>query len=267
MQNKATPPHPAFPHIENQLLARLSAEDLTRIRQELVPVFWKAERILLEQTAVIRQVWFPATSVVSLGVAVRPGLTCEAAIVGSYGIVGYEVFLGNEAALSRQVVQIGGVAYQLPLRTARAIFNDSTTFRRAVLSHISALHAEILQSAACHGLHSGRTRLARLLLQMQDCADGNPVLKLTHKTLANALGVQRTTISAVAIELQQEGLIAYRRGRIGILRRDRLEHAACECYRVIRANFEHFQPRSVELRQEGQASPRRPAGYRSHGLR
>lgn len=231
-------PHPT----KNQLLACLGQDELNRLRQELVPVSWQADRILLERMDTIRQIWFPVTCIASLSVAVEQGIACEAAIIGADGIIGYEAFLGSEVALSRQVVQIPGLAYQLPIKTARAIFEDSPLFHRGVMGYVAALHAEILQSVACHGLHAGRRRMARLLLQIQDCAHGDPIVNLTHEMLANVLGVQRTTITAAAMELQQEGLITYRRGRIELLHRDRLELAACECYGAIRANFERLLP-------------------------
>jgi CRP-like cAMP-binding protein len=226
----------------NRLLASLRAPELDRIKRELTPVSWKADHILLDRMDPIRYVWFPDTCVVSLTVALEDGITCEAGIIGADGIVGYEAFLGNNTALSRHVVQIGGIALQLPLKTARALFETSPAFHDLVLNYVSALHAETLQSVACHGLHSGRVRLARLLLQIQDRTHGNPMVNLTHEMMANVLGVQRTTVTAAALELQEEGLIAYRRGRIEIRHRDGLEHSACECYGTIRANFDRLLP-------------------------
>jgi CRP-like cAMP-binding protein len=226
----------------NRLLASLRAEEIDRIKRDLTPVNWKADHILLDRMDSIRYVWFPETCVVSLTVALEAGITCEAGIIGADGIVGYEAFLGNDIALSRHVVQISGIALQLPLKTARALFETSHAFHGLVLNYVSALHAETLQSVACHGLHSGRVRLARLLLQIQDRAHGNPVVNLTHEMLANILGVQRTTVTAAALELQEEGLIAYRRGRIEIRQRSALEHSACECYGTIRANCDRLLP-------------------------
>jgi CRP-like cAMP-binding protein len=226
----------------NHTLTALSIHDLSRIKNELVPVHWRADHVLCERMDAMRYVWFPETCIVSPTVVLKEGITCEAGIIGADGIVGYEAFLGNDVALSRLVVQIGGIALQLPLRTARALFQTSHIFRQLVLNYVSALHAETLQSVACHGLHSGRVRLARLLLQIQDRAHGNPVVNLTHEMLANILGVQRTTVTAAALELQQEGAIAYRRGRIEIRHRAGLERATCECYGTIRTNFDRLLP-------------------------
>jgi hypothetical protein len=226
----------------NRLLSTLSAQELSRIKQELVLVNWKADHILLEPMEPVRYVWFPETCVVSLSVALEQGVTCEAGMIGSDGVVGYEVFLGNDLALSRYVVQIAGMALQLPVRTAHSTFTSNAMFHDLLMHYVSALHAETLQSVACHGLHPGRVRLARLLLQIQDRANGTPVVNLTHELLANILGVQRTTVTAAAMELQQDGLISYRRGRIEILDRPGLELSACECYGTIRANFDRLLP-------------------------
>lgn len=242
----------------NRLLASLRADELHRIRRDLVLVNWKADHILLDRMDAIRYVWFPENCIVSLIVALEGGITCEAGIIGDDGIVGYEAFLGNDVALSRHVVQIGGMALQLPLKTARALFETDPSFHGLVLSYVSVLHAESLQSVACHGLHSGRVRLARLLLQIQDRTHGNPVVNLTHEMLANVLGVQRTTVTAAALELQEEGLIAYRRGRIEILHRIRLEHSACECYGTIRANCDRLLPQFS--RSSFPVEPRPPSG-------
>jgi CRP-like cAMP-binding protein len=224
------------------LLSTLSAREFSRIKQELVPVNWKADHILLEPMEPMRYVWFPETCVVSLSVALEQGVTCEAGIIGSDGVVGYEAFLGNDLAISRHVVQVAGRAMQLPVKIALSTFKSNADFHDVLMHYVSALHAETLQSVACHGLHPGRVRLARFLLQIQDRTHGTPVVNMTHEMLANVLGVQRTTVTAAAMELQQEGLIAYRRGRIELLDRAGLELAACECYGAIRANFERLMP-------------------------
>jgi CRP-like cAMP-binding protein len=205
-------------------------------------VNWKVDQTLLEPLEPLRYVWFPETCVVSLSVALEQGETCEAGIIGADGVVGYEAFLGNDLALSRHVVQVAGRALQLPVKTALSTFTSNAAFHDVLMHYVSALHAETLQSVACHGLHPGRLRLARFLLQIQDRTHGSPVINMTHEMLANALGVQRTTVTAAAMELHQEGLIAYRRGRIAILDRAGLELAACECYGAIRANFDRLLP-------------------------
>src|SRR3546814_7469663 len=151
-------------------------------------------------------VWFPETCVASLSVALEQGVTWEADISGSDVVVGYEAFLGNDLALSRVFVQVAGRALQLPIKTALSTFISSPVFHDVLMHYVSALHAETLQSVACHGLHPGRVRLARFLLQIQDRTQGSPVMNMTHELLANVLGVQRTTVTAAAMELQQEGL-------------------------------------------------------------
>jgi len=238
---ESAPRLPGLPPM-NRLLSTLSVQELGRIKQQLIPVNWEADHIILEPMEPVHYVWFPETCVVSLSVALEQGITCEAGIIGSDGVVGYEAFLGNDLALSRYVVQVAGIALQLPVKSALSAFTSNLMFHDLLMHCVSALHAETLQSVACHGLHTGRVRLARFLLQIQDHTHGSPVVNLTHEMLANVLGVQRTTVTAAAMELQQEGLISYRRGRIEILDRAGLELAACECYGAIRANFERLMP-------------------------
>lgn len=238
---ESAPRLPCLPPM-NRLLSTLSAQELSRIKQQLIPVNWEADHILLEPMEPVRYVWFPETCVVSLSVALEQGTTCEAGIIGADGVVGYEAFLGNDLALSRYVVQVAGIALQLPVKSALSTFASNSMFHDLLMHYVSALHAETLQSVACHGLHTGRVRLARFLLQIQDRTHGAPVVNLTHEMLANVLGVQRTTVTAAAMELQQEGLISYRRGKIEILDRAGLVLAACECYGAIRANFERLMP-------------------------
>src|SRR3546814_2838577 len=244
---ESAPRLPGLPPM-NRLLSTLSAQELGRIKQQLCPVSWEADHILLEPMEPVRYVWFPETCVISLSVALEQGITCEAGIIGSDGVVGYDSFLGNDLALSRYVVQVAGIALQLPVKPALSAFASNAMFHDLLMHYVSALHAETLQSVACHGLHTGRMRLARFLLQIQDRTHGSPVVNLTHEMLANVLGVQRTTVSAAAMELQQERLISYRRGRIEILHRAGLELAACECYGTIRAHFDRLWPDRTRTR-------------------
>src|SRR3546814_226198 len=181
---ESAPRLPGLPPM-NRLLSTLSAQELGRIKQQLSPVSWEADHILLEPMEPVRYVWFPETCVISLSVALEQGITCEAGIIGSDGVVGYESFMGNALALSRYVVQVAGIALQLPVKQALSAFASNSMFHDLLMHYVSALHAETLQSVACHGLHTGRMRLARFLLQIQDRTHGSPVVNLTHEIMAN----------------------------------------------------------------------------------
>jgi CRP-like cAMP-binding protein len=191
------------------------------------------------------------------------GSTAEVGILGCDGMVGYTAALGDRRALARALVQVPGDALHLPLRPVLAAFEASSGFRHIVLRYIGALHAEVLQSAACHALHPSEPRLARLLLMFQERGRGDVVMPLTHELLAGMLGVQRTTVTAAAGALQRAGLIAYRHGTIEIVDRAGLEKSACECYHVIRSHRERLYPppapesARVETCLEAEARPHR----------
>ena len=192
----------------------------------------------------MQDIWFPETCVIGLIVYMEGGSTAEVGILGCEGMVGYPAALGDRRALAYASVRVAGEALHLPAKAMLAAFESSPGFRNLVLHYIGALHAEVLQSAACHALHSAELRLARLLLMFQDRGSNNGVIPLTHDQLAGMLGVQRTTVTAAAGTLQHAGLIAYRHGTITILDRAGMETAACECYRVIRSHREHLLPSS-----------------------
>jgi CRP-like cAMP-binding protein len=222
----------------NRLLAAIKTSDLHRLELDLQLVCLKAGHVLAEPGEPMQAIWFPETCVVALTVYMEGGSTAQVGILGSDGIVGYPAALGDRQPLARALVQIPGDALYLPLKAMLAIFEASSGFRHLVLRYIGALHAEVLQSAACHALHPAETRLVRLLLMFQDRGRIDGVIPLTHELLAEMLGVQRTTVTAAAGALQRAGLIAYRHGTIEILDRAGLEKAACECYHVIRSHRE-----------------------------
>jgi CRP-like cAMP-binding protein len=226
----------------NQLFAALSSSDFHRLGLDFQLVRLRAGDVLAEPGDPVHDIWFPETCIVALTVHMEEGSTAEVGILGFDGVVGYPVIFGDRRALARAVVQVAGDALRVPAKPLLAAFEASSGFRRVVLRHIGALHAETLQSAACHALHPAELRLARLLLMFQERGSGGAAVPLTHELLAGMLGVQRTTVTAAAGALQRGKLIAYRHGMIEILDRAGLEKAACECYRVIRSHCEHLLP-------------------------
>jgi CRP-like cAMP-binding protein len=226
----------------NRLLAALKPSDLHRLELDLQLVRLRSGQVLAEPGEPVQHIWFPETCIVALTVYMEGGRSAEVGILGCDGMVGYPAALGDNRALARALVQVPGDALHLPLKPMLAAFEASPGFRHLVLRYIGALHAEVLQSAACHALHPAELRLARLLLMFQDRGRGDAVMPLTHEFLAGMLGLQRTTVTAAAGALQRAGLIAYRHGTIEILDRAGLEKAACECYQVIRSHCERLLP-------------------------
>jgi CRP-like cAMP-binding protein len=228
--------------IRNRLLNALKSNDLLRLEPELQLVRLRPNHLLAEPGEPMQDIWFPETCIIGLTVYMERGSTAEVGILGCDGMVGYPAALGDRRALAYALVQVPGDALHLPVKAMLAAFESNPGFRNLVLHYIGALHAEVLQSAACHALHSAELRLARLLLMFQDRGSSNGLIPLTHDQLAGMLGVQRTTVTAAAGALQHAGLIAYRHGTIAILDRAGMETAACECYRVIRSHCEHLLP-------------------------
>jgi CRP-like cAMP-binding protein len=226
--------------LHNRLLVALNSSDWHRLELNLQLVHLRPGHVLAEPGEPTQDIWFPETCIVALTVYMEGGSTAEVGILGCDGMVGYPAALGDRCSLARALVQVPGDALHLPLKPMLAAFEASPSFRHLLLRYIGALHAELLQSAACHALHPAELRLARLLLMFQDRGSGDVVVPLTHELLAGMLGVQRTTVTAAAGALQRAGLIAYRHGTIEILDRARLEEAACECYHVIRSHCERL---------------------------
>jgi CRP-like cAMP-binding protein len=193
-------------------------------------------------------VYFPLSGVISLVTVMAGGGAAEVATVGSEGMVGLPVFLGADFAPCEALCQVPGEAWRMPAAAFREAVQTAATVAPAgrgsplvaLLQHYThALIIEIGQTAACNRLHRITERCARWLLQAHDRVEGDQFL-LTHGFLAQMLGVRRATVTTVMGGLQQSGLIRYTRGRVTIVERRRLEAAACECYRVVKAEFDRL---------------------------
>jgi CRP-like cAMP-binding protein len=226
------------PQGENRLLAGLPGG----VRQELAA---RAEKIsldlktpLYQSNEKIAHVYFPLSGVMSLVIRMSDGTAVEVASIGNEGLVGTPVFLGAERSSTDALCQVPGDA----LKLAVADFKDflrQQNLHDLVRRYTQALIIQISQSTACNHLHSVHERMCRWLLMMHDRVAA-PELALTQEFLAQMLAVRRPTVTVVAGTLQQAKLIEYRRGRIRILDREGLEKGACECYHVVRREFERL---------------------------
>jgi CRP-like cAMP-binding protein len=219
----------------NRLLSAIGAHDLLALHLRDVPLM--QGMVLQEQEAPVEHVYFPLSGVISLISVMENGDMVQTAMVGRDGAVGAFGGLGPWNAFSRAVVQLPGMAAVVPVARFQAAVAQCDSIRSLVLRFKEALLAQVQQTAACNALHPLEARLARWLLQTSDLAD---VLQLPLKQdfIAEMLAVRRTTVTLVAGKLQQDGLISYRRGRIVILDRPRLEETACECYGTMRGRTE-----------------------------
>ncbi|MEW5683561.1 MAG: Crp/Fnr family transcriptional regulator [Pseudomonadota bacterium] len=242
MTQLQTAPALLRPRKANRLLRALSARDFAVLEPHLQPIPLPAGKVLFEPGDDVVTTYFPATgAMVSLLIVTRDGREVEAATIGSEGAVGGIVSEGHKPAFGRAVVQVGGEGFAIPTSHLEAAKTGSARFGDLFARYADALLAQMMQSIACNALHSVEERFARWLLSSHDRA-GDDVIQLTQQSMAEMLGVQRTTVTAVTGALQARGLIRAHRGRVEVVDRRGLERAACECYRAVEDHFAGLLP-------------------------
>lgn len=231
----------------NGILGAMTDSDFELIAPALRTVVLSRGAVLVEPGVPLAYVWFPHDCVVSLATVLSDGTAADAATIGCEGLVGFMSALGNGRGLGCGVARIGGTASRLDRRRFLELFEARSSLRSLCLRYAGAFLAQVLQSVACNAHHPVEARLARCLLTLQDCARRDN-LSVTHDFLANMLGNNRSTVTLTARLLQEQGLIAQRRGALSIRHRSGLEAAACECYRTTRNKFDELltaRPRVV----------------------
>jgi CRP-like cAMP-binding protein len=229
----------------NRLLATLPRRVLSSLLPHLVPVMLPRDQVLCEADEPLTHVYFIETGLVSMVSVFDDGTTAEMATVGREGLVGIDTLLGGERALGRYVAPLSGLALMMEAVRFQSVLRISPELRAVSENYARAFLREALQTAACNSVHMVEERCARRLLISHDRSD-DEALTLTQEHLAAALGVCRSTVSLAASALRRAGLIHYRRGTIRVLDRVGLERASCECYRVIRSQYERLLPRTYE---------------------
>lgn len=227
--------------VQNFLLAALSPEDHALISSHLLQVELERGRLLYDPGDPIETVYFPHDGVISLMTLMENGAAIESATIGREGALGLMAAVSPRQSLSRAIVQTPCRAARLSAAQLHEAWERSPRIRELVDRHTEALFGHAIQSVACNALHSVEARFCRWLLTCHDRIS-NDTVALTQEFLADMLGVQRTTVTAVARSLQHRGLIRYRRGVVDIMDRDGLEGMACECYGVIRRTYERLLP-------------------------
>ena len=197
--------------------------------------------VLYESGSKLQHVYFPTTSIVSLLYVMENGASAEIAIVGNEGIVGISLFMGGETTPSRGIVQSAGSAYRVAGSFLNEEFLRAGSLQRLLLRYIQALITQMAQTAVCNRHHSVEQQLCRWLLMSLDRLPSNE-LTMTQELIANMLGVRREGVTESAGKLQKLGLIRYNRGRIKVLDRPALEAHACECYAVVKKEFDRLLP-------------------------
>lgn len=229
--------------LRNRLLAALPPQDYERLVPDLELVSMLVGDVVCESGAQMSHAFFPTTSIVSLQYVMQNGSSAEIAGVGNEGLVGVSLFMGGETALSRSIVQTGGHGYRLRKAALLDEFNRGEALMRLLLRYTQALIAQMSLTAACNRRHSLEQQLCRWLLLTLDRMPGNELI-MTQELIASMLGVRREGVTEAAGRLQDAGIINYRRGHITVLERAGLDSRVCECYDVVRKEFERLLPES-----------------------
>ena len=227
---------------ENHLLAALPDVEAQRWLPQLERVDMPLGQVLYESGGTLSHVYFPTTAIVSLLYVMENGASAEIAVVGNEGIVGISLFMGGDSTSSRAVVQSAGLGYRLKAQIMKDDFNRAGPVLHLLLRYTQALITQMAQSAVCNRHHSLDQQLCRWLLLSLDRLQGNELV-MTQELIANMLGVRREGVTEGALKLQQAGLIRYARGHISVLDRDGLEKRSCECYAVVKKEYDRLLPR------------------------
>lgn len=219
----------------NHFLDSLSAADLQVLHPHLTPVALARNEVLDEVGRVIGTVYLPVDAVLSVVTVMRSGAQVESRTVGRESGYGLLQVLGSPISFERMFVQVAGAAWRLPLNVLREAAVASPALVRTIVHHAQASILQASQNVACNSLHSAEQRLCRWLLLTHDRL-GSDVLPLTQEQLSIMVGVQRTTVTAIASQLQERGAISYVRGKITVLDRAGVHRCACECYDAVQEN-------------------------------
>ena len=224
---------------QNRLLAALPAEDYERLLPRLEPVPLPPGSTVHRAGNREKYLYFLSAGVVSRFQAMASGTATEFALTGREGVIGVATFLGGESILSQAVVVSAGYAYRLPASSVRKEFEHGAALAHLLLRYTHALIVETGQTAVCIRHHPLEQQLCRWILSSLDRSASSEVT-MTQELIANMLGVRRESVTEAAGKLQKAGLIHYSRGRIAVLDRPRLEARACECYAVVKREYDRL---------------------------
>jgi CRP-like cAMP-binding protein len=237
------------PHVEarkNHLLGVLPPEQWARWCAQLEWVDMPLGQVLYESGRTLSHVYFPTTAIVSLLYVMENGASAEIAVVGQEGLVGISLFMGGESTPSRAVVQSAGQGYRLRASVVKEEFNRAGPVMHLLLRYTQALITQMAQTAVCNRHHSLDQQLCRWLLLSLDRLDTSELV-MTQELIANMLGVRREGVTEGALKLQAAGLIRYARGHITVLDRPGLERRTCECYAVVKKEYDRLLPDRVAV--------------------
>jgi CRP-like cAMP-binding protein len=223
----------------NRLLAKLPVEEYERLAPHLEAVSFDLGDIIYQSGGHIDYIYFLTDCIVSLLYTMENGMSAEIGIVGNEGVIGIALFMGGDTMPNRALVQSAGTAVRMKAQFLQNEFKRGGEFHHLLLRYTQALVTQISQTAVCNRLHSVDLQLCRWLLLSHDRLQTNELV-MTHDMIANMLGTRREGVTVAAGKLQDAGLINYYRGRIKIIDRARLETMVCECYKVVKDEFDRL---------------------------
>ncbi len=229
---------------KNNLLAALAGTDWERWQPLLEFVELPLGHVLYESGKTLSHVYFPTTAIVSLLYVMENGASAEIAVVGNEGLVGVSLFMGGGSTPSRAVVQSAGQGFRIKADALKDEFEKGGPVLHLLLRYTQALITQMAQTAVCNRHHSLDQQLCRWLLLSLDRLEGSELV-MTQELIANMLGVRREGVTEGALKLQSAGLIKYSRGRINVLDRAGLEQRTCECYAVVKKEYDRLLPNKI----------------------
>jgi CRP-like cAMP-binding protein len=226
---------------QNHLLASLPEAEWARWMPHLEQVSLPLGHVLYESGVTLKHVYFPITGIVSLLYVMEDGASAEIAVIGNEGVVGISLFMGGESTPSRAVVQSAGLGFRMHSQVIKEEFHRSGPVMHVLLRYTQALITQMAQTAVCNRHHTLDQQLCRWLLLSLDRIDGSEIV-MTQELISNMLGVRREGVTEAALSLQKDGLISYARGHIKVLNRPGLELRTCECYAVVKKEYDRLLP-------------------------
>ena len=225
--------------IGNKLLAAMSREEYERLLPQMQAISLPLKQRIYEVNEPIEHLYFPNSGVISFLGVLGNGGTVEVATVGNEGMIGTPILLGTDRIGAETMVQVPGDGWRMKVDVFKREVPPGSPFHNLLLRYVQALMNQMIRAVICNTLHPVEARCCRWLLQVQDRV-GLDEFILTQEFLSQMLGVRRATVSEVAAKFQKAGLINYHRGKIIILDRKGLEAASCECYRVVKQEYERL---------------------------
>lgn len=231
---------------QNDLLASLPEAEWLRWKPLLEPCEMPLGKVLYESGAALQYVYFPVNAIVSLLYVLEDGASAEIAVVGQEGVVGIAIFMGGGSTPNQAVVQSAGTGYRMRADAIKTEFERSMPVMHLMLRFTQALITQMSQTAVCNRHHTVDQQLCRWLLLSLDRLPGDELV-MTHQLISNMLGVRREGVTEAASKLQEIGLIRYARGRVTVLDRPGLERRVCECYGVVKKEYDRLLPARVAV--------------------